>query len=148
MRDLSRTRTALGRRAVWLGVAVVFVAVGACGRGRAEPLGEIRALSQAQNFGNGQEAAGALATIGARAIELQRACLARRDGGERTSMECEAYGSLAAWAQVSAVAVARCGRADALETRAALVGLVDQVDATRQGTRSRRPDLPPTPSCP
>ena len=135
------TRTGAG-----LLLAVALTLSAACGGGDDQGLGEIKRLSGEEHFSNGREAAGALATVGDRAIKLQRACL--RDAGPKGDRRaCGAYGVLAAWAQVSAVAVAKCSRAGAAEARADLVRLIDDVEASIEETSEDGPGVPPTPSC-
>ena len=124
-------------------VAAVLVAAAAgAGCGSSKP--SVERLSAARNFTGGRDAAGALATISTRLLDEQKTCAARHGAGD---VRCETRGVVIAWAQQSAVDVARCGRAGALDARRTLLGLLAQRDAADAGRLRAAPPLPPTPSC-
>jgi hypothetical protein len=123
-----------------LALAIVFAS---CASDKG-PTASLRELATPGNFTNGRDAAGALASVAARAIAQGRTC-------ERThgaaSVRCETLGVLASWSQVSAVDVARCGRAHAEDARRTLLALIDDVDAADNGKLASTPTVPPTPDC-
>jgi hypothetical protein len=115
-------------------VLLVVPAVG-CGRGG----DEVRRASAAGNFTNGRNAAGALATISRQLIRQGRSCA--------PEVKCQTLGVASAWAQVAAVDVARCGRADAVAARQTMLKLLDAVDAASRGRLREPPPMPPIPNC-
>ena len=131
------------RRLVGVVAVLLTVALGACGGGDREPQ-DMRDLTADSNFSNGREAAGALATISARAVDDARTCIRHQS---RDAAACEVLGVLSAWTQVAAVDVARCGRAGAAEARATLLELLDAVEEAEAGRRTEVPVVPPTPDC-
>ena len=130
------------RRLLAATVAALCLA-SACG-GKDGANSEFERLAADKNFSNGREAAGALATIAERAINEQRTC---REGAGGRSPECSAYGVLAAWAQVSAVQVPHCGRADTFDVRQNLLTLLDDVEAVVEGENDAVPKTPPLTDC-
>ena len=118
---------------------MLLVSVVACGHGD-----ELRASTGPGNFTGGRDAAGALATISQRLIERGRQCGARHGPD---APECRTLGVASAWAQVAAVDVARCGRADAMAARRTMLQLLDSVDAASRGRLREPPSMPPVPNC-
>src|SRR5437868_528509 len=109
---------------VIVAIMTVLCLGSACGHGSGTN-DRISRASGAGNFTNGRNAAGALATISQRLIARGRQCTAQHGDG---AVECQTLGVASAWSQVAAVDVARCGRADAVEARRTVLGLLHDVD--------------------
>jgi hypothetical protein len=132
------------RRLLVVAVVASALPVVACSTGEPSPLEDVRRLSDADNFSSGREATGALATASARLIDEADRCAATARGDD---VRCRTLGVAAAWSQVAAVDVARCGRADAQAARATLIRLLDQIDAAEAGGLTEAPSPPALPDC-
>jgi hypothetical protein len=120
-------------------IGVMALVVGACGHHPAS----IQRLSAPGNFTNGRDAAGALATIGDRLLQESSSCAKSAPADVR----CQTLGVVISWAQVSAIEVAHCGRAGAVEARRTLLDLLAARDAADHHRLVAPPPTPPTPDC-